>query len=417
MALLMSDAQINAAFKRTFVEKQVNAFAAFGDLWGRIPKTYGKTGDEIFTAIQATLGGGVGASDAGDLPNPNLEAYLQPNFTWRRVYGHVEMDGLALEASTKSEGAFVNFATQATVNKMASWLRYIAGNVTYGDGTAALGQFDGSAAGTAGAPILTILNGDANTYQYRPGYFEKGDDVKINSLASLFRITNVNHATRAITLSRLTGSDDLTGIGAGTHTVYMQSGKDQDPEGYLGTLLNSTHYGVAEEYRWSPQRIVAGTGVELEESMLVELVERFHEDTQMYPDALILPPHHYRRLIIAQADKERNVKDVSASPGKTNFSSSKAVSQISYNGIKIAGLGGNVMITQSRFLKPSVAMATCTKKAHVYAVGNKPGFKAKDGQTYLRETGKDSYRAFLAWYGQLYINPFYTGFVTGLKTS
>jgi hypothetical protein len=419
MAILLNDAQINAAYKRKFVPLQKNLFATQGDLWGMIRKTYGQSGDEVYGSIQSTFGGGVGSSDAGTLPNPNLEAYLSPNFSWSRVYGVVELDGLALEASKKSEGAFVNFASKATVNKMASWMRYIGGNVIYNDGTAALGQFSGSTAGTASAPVVTILNTDAATYQYRKGFFEIGDDVNVNTDATLFRITAVDHATNVITLARIsgTGSLDLTAIGAGTHTIYMQGSKDQDPYGFLGIVNNSTHYGVAEQYRYAPTRISAGTGVELEDEHLVELVERFYEDTEMYPDRIILPPHHYRRYILQQSDKDRNVKNVTGKAGKTNFGNSKIISEVSYNGVQVAGLGGNTMITQSRFLKPSMVLAVCTKKCEALIVGSEPGFRAFDGQTYLRNTGNDSYKAFLAWYGELFINPFYVGAITGLKTS
>ena len=417
MAPLLSDAQINDAFKRTFGPLEKNIFATHGDLWGMLRKQYGQSGDELLNALQVTFGGGVGSSDAGDLPIANIESYIKQTVNWSRVYARVALDGLMLEASRKSEGAFVNFAVKAVANKMASWMRYIGGNVIYNDGTGALGQFSGNATGTAAAPILTILNGDANTYQYRKGFFEVGDDVNVNTLASRFRITAVNHATRAITLSRETGSDDLTAIGAGTHTVFMQGSKDQEPYGFLGILLNSTHYGQAEQYRYAPTRISAGTGVELELSHLVELVEQMFEDTEMYPDRLIVPPHHYRRLVLQQSDRERNIVDVKAGAGKSNIGSSKKISEMSYDGIKLRGLGGNVMITQSRFLKPSVVMATCTKKAQVLAVGSQPGFKAFDGQTYLRVSEKDRYEAFLAWYGEVLINPFYTGFITGLKTT
>lgn len=408
----MSDADLNAAFKRQFYKLQQNMFSTYGNVWGLINKTYGKGGDEVYAAIQNTFGGGVGASSDGTLPLANLEAYLEPNFQWRRVYANVELDGLMVAASRKAEHSFVQFAQKATINKMISFNRFMAGNVLFGDGTGALGQFSGSASGTAEAPVLTIMNGVSDTYQYRKGFWEKGDDVNVNSLNSVWRITNVNHDTRTITLSRKSGSDDLTAIGAGTHTVYMQNSKDVCPYGFQGIIDNSTHYNVPEEYRYAPLEIPS-LGAELEDEMLVEMVRKFSEDTDEEPDVIVMPNLHFRRWLVAQEDKKR----ITMPAGRSNIGSGKTIAKVSYSGIALEGANKTIMVMESKYIKPGHVIGFVKRSCEFLGVGEKPGFTAFDGQTYLRLIGKDAYGAFLRCYGELFINPFHVCAITGLPTS
>ena len=411
----LTDSQINAVYKRQYYMLMQNMFSTYGNVWGMIRKTYGKGGDEVYAAIQNTFGGGVGSSSDGTLPLANLEAYLEPTFTWKRVYGNVELDGLQLAAARKSEHSFVNFADKATINKMISFNRYLGGCTLFNDGTGALGQFTGPATGTAAAPVLTILNGISNTYQYRKGFFEKGDDVNINSLNSVFRITAVDHDNLQITLSRISGSDDLTALAATTHTVYMQNSKDNDPYGFLGIIENSTHYGVPQEYRYQPLEVASG-GAELEDEMLVEMGEKFSEDTDEYPDVIVMPPHHYRKWLQGQEDKKRIV--LSTGAGATNVGSSKAIAKVSYNGVALALGDKNVMVVKSKFLKPGHVLGFIKRSVEVLGVGpEKPGFTAFDGNKYLRLVGKDAYGAFMKFYGQTFINPFHVCAITGLPTS
>lgn len=410
----LSDSDFNPIYKRQYLKLEENLFSSYGNVWGMLKKTYGKGGDELKGPIQTTFGGGVGASSDGTLPNANHEAFLDPTYTWKRVYANIRLDGLAMKAARKSEHAFINVADRATLTKMQSFNRFIAGTVLFGDGTGALGQFSGNASGTAAAPVLTILN--SGTYNYIKGNWEKGDDVNVNSLSSVWRITAVDHANRSITLSRLSGSDDLTAIGAGTHTVYMQNSKDVCPYGIKGIIDNSSHYGVSEEYRYAPTEVAAGS-VELEDEMMVELIEKMSEDTDEYPNLIVMPPVQYRNWLALQEDKKRIPTTLSRKVGKNNIGSDKALAKISYNGLALAGGDGDIMVVKSKFVQPDRIYALNTNYIEVLAVGDKPGFQAQDGNKYLRVEGKDAYGAFLAWYGEILINPFHVGAVTGLAVT
>jgi len=99
----LTDSDFNAIYKRQYYKLMQNLFATQGQHWGMIRKTYGRGGDEVYAAIQNTFGGGVGSSSDGTLPNANMEAYLEPNFQWNRVYGNIEVDGLTIEAARKDK--------------------------------------------------------------------------------------------------------------------------------------------------------------------------------------------------------------------------------------------------------------------------------------------------------------------------
>lgn len=413
----LDDSELNAIYKRQFYKLMQNLFATQGQHWGMIKKTYGRGGDEVFASIQTTFGGGVGSSADGTLPNANMESYLDPNFEWNRVYGNVEIDGLTIEAARTDKHAFVRVINKATVNKMLSFNRYIGGNCLFGDGTGALGQFSGSQSGTAAAPVVTIINTTGSTYGYRKGYFEKGDDVNVNTLSSVWRITAVDHDSEQITLERISGADDLTAIGAGTHTIYMQNSRNNDPYGFLGIINNTTHYNVAQEYRYQPTEVASG-GVPLEDEMLVELVEKFKEDTDMYPDTIVFPNFHHRQFLSLQEDKKRNLSQISRSAGKTNIGNAKDIAKVSYNGLAMAHGDGNIMVTTSKFVHPGQVLCYKNSSVEFLGVGQKPGFKnSVDGQVFLRLAGKDNYGAFLRCYGEIFINPFHVGAITGLPHS
>ena len=98
----ISESDLNPIFKRQFLSLQNNMFSTYENVWGMLRKTYGKSGDELKGPIQNTFGGGVGSSADGTLPLANLEGYLDPTYEWSRVYGNVEVDGLAVAASVGS---------------------------------------------------------------------------------------------------------------------------------------------------------------------------------------------------------------------------------------------------------------------------------------------------------------------------
>ena len=80
--------------------------------------------------------------------------------------------------------------TKHVVQKtVESWMRNQS-RALFNDGSGALGQFSGSAGGTAVAPTVTVLT--TGTYKFKEANFEEKDYVNVNSLASVFEIVSVN---------------------------------------------------------------------------------------------------------------------------------------------------------------------------------------------------------------------------------
>lgn len=411
----LSDSDFSPVFKRYYDKLQDNLYATYGAVWGQIRKRYNVGGNEGKGPIRTTFGGGVGSSSDGTLPRANNTSYLDPTYTWNRVYANLQIDGMTIEASRKSEHAFISAIDEGTTQKMKSFNRYVGGNVLFNDGTGALGQFSGSQAGTAAAPVVTLLT--TGTYKYRKAYFEKGDMVNVNTLSSVWEITAVTHATPSITLARISGSDDLTAIGAGTHTIFMQNSKDNDPYGLKGIIDGSTHYGVAEEFRYSPTE-VAAAGAPLETDHLNELVENLETDTDEEPDLLVFSPLQFKRYLSLLEDKKVIPVEMKRKPAKSDVGSEKAIAKVSYNGITYAGRhGSNIMCVKSKFVEDDRVYALNTKHIEAWHVGGKPGWKQNvDGLMFLRLDGQDAFGAYLRMYGEIIINPFYVGCITGLDT-
>lgn len=409
----MSDTDLDAAFKTGYLELQENIYSTYGNLWGMLKKVYGKSGKDLTGSIRNSFAGGTGSSSDGTLPMASTPSFLAPNPTWKRVYSSLELDGLLIQAC-KEAGSFIGDADYLLTAQMESFNRYVSGHVLFNDGTGALGQFSGSTGGTAAAPVVTML--DTGTYGYRKAYFEKNMLVNVNSLNTVWKITAVNHSTPSVTLERVSGSDDLTVIGAGTHTMYAQGSKDTDPYGLKGIIDNSSHYGVTEEYRYQPLEVPASSAP-LEDEMLIELVEKQAEETDEYPDVIVMPPLHYRRYMSQQLEMKRVPDKLTRKPRKNAMLSDAVYARTGYHGIAYAGGQGDIMIIQNKFCENSRVYAVNTRHIWVAHVGKKPGFQAQDGLKYLRMNGKDAYSTFLAMYGEIIINPFHVAAITGLPTS
>ena len=408
-----SDTDLQAAFKTDYLPLEENLYSTYGNIWGMLKKVYGKSGKDLTGAIRNSFSGGTGSSSDGTLPLASAPSFLQPNPQWKRVYSTIELDGLLIE-QCKKEGSFIGDADYLLTAQMEGFNRYVSGHVLFNDGTGALGSFTGPATGTAAAPVLTML--ETGTYAYRKAYFEKNMLVNVGTDSTVFKITAVNHDTPSVTLERISGSYDLTGLAATDFVVYNQGSKDTDPYGLNGIIDNSSHYGVTEEYRYSPTEVAAASAP-LEDEMLIEMVEKLAEDTDEYPDVIVMPPLHYRRYLAQQIEMKRVPDKLSRKPRKNAMLSDAVYARVSYNGLAYAGGQGDIMIVQNKFCSSSRVFALNTRHIWVAHVGKKPGFQAQDGKTYLRMNGRDAYSAFLAMYGEIIINPFHVGAITGLPTS
>jgi hypothetical protein len=405
----LSDADYAPIFKKHYFKLGDNLYNTFDNVYSLLKKTYNFGGASGEHPISVTFGGGVGSSSTGILPDANNTSFIKPVYTAKRMYARIKIDQFTIDSSNSSEHAFIKAIDQETTGKLKSFNRNVA-RAFFNDGTAVLGQFSGSQAGTATAPVVTIIN--TGNYRYRRAHFEKGDYVNVNTDAAVFEITAVNHATRAITLSRLSGSLDLTAIGAGDHEIYMQNSKDADPYGLMGIVLNSSHYGVTEEFRYEPFEIDAASAP-LETEMLTELIEAQETDTDQAPSHIVCSPTQYRKYLALLEDQKRYPVPVEIPMRGNSRTSKDLVARVSYSGIQYVGAQGSISVMKNKYVRDDMLFTLNTNEIEVAHV-TKSGWAQRDGTIFMRMVDVDSYEARYRCYMETKINPFHVGYIKDL---
>lgn len=386
----------SALFKTKFGKISENAYNSANVLLGTMKKEYQFVGEDMKVAVPTFFAGGVGS---GSLPDANPANAVKATITAKRVYAVTEIQREALKASASDEGAFVEAMKWNVQKTVEAWNRN-ASRIAFGDGTGALGSFSGSAAGSAAAPVLTIT---AATWV--EGHWEEGDYVNVNTLSSVFRIDSVVPSTKAVTLARISGSDDLTAIGAGTHVVYMQKSKDNDPLGLKAVCdaTSGTLYGVNVGRRWQATQIAAG-GSGISADIMNELIIKVQYKCGKTPKKIVTSYTQYRKILNFLEDKKVYMVDPRASELK---------GKVSFKGVEYISDAGPIGIFADRMCPDDrmYALNTDFITAH-----HRPdfGWFDDDGTVFLRKNNDDAYEARYGGYYQNYIIPTFQGVVTGL---
>lgn len=392
----MSD--LSALFKTKYGKLSENVYNSATVTLAKIKKEYNFVGEDMKFPVPLGFAGGVGS---GSLPTANPGNYSKATVTAKKVYAVCELDRETIKASMQSEGAFVEMtkhAVQKTVEK-ATW-NY--SRILFGDKTGALGSFSGSSAGSAAAPVLTIT-----AATWKEANWEEGDYVNVNSLTGVWEITAVAPATRAITLARITGSDDLTGIGAGTHVVYLQNSKDNDPNGLKNVCdaTTSTLYGINVGRRWQATQIAAsGAGISVDR--MNQLMLEVQRKSGKVPDLIVTSFVQYRKIMNLLEDQKQYIVEPRSPELK---------GKISFRGLEFMSAAGAIGIFPERFVEDDRLYALNTN----YITGHhRPdhGWFDDDGTVFLRKASSDAYEARYGGYYDNLIIPTFQGVITGLAT-
>ena len=383
-------------FKTKFGKLSENAYNSANVLLGTIKKEYQVVGEDMKVAVPTFFAGGVGS---GILPTANPASVAKATILAKKVYAVTEIDREAIKASQGNEGAFVEGLKWSVQKAVESWNRN-ASRIIFGDGSGSLGVFSGNASGTASNPVVTIT-----AASWVEGHWEENDYVNVNTLGSVFRVDAVNPATRAITLARISGSDDLTAIGVGSHTVYMQNSRNNDPMGLKGVCdaVGGTMYGVTVARRWQATQIAAG-GAGISEDIMNELVVKMTEKVSKAPKHLVTSYTQYRKILNFLED--RKIYDVQPR-------SSDLKGKISFKGIEYVSDAGVITIHADRMCPADRMYGVNTDFITAH---HRPGFGwfDDDGTVFLRKANDDAYEARYGGYYENYIIPAFQGVVTGL---
>lgn len=389
-----------ALFKITYDKISANAYNSFNVLLGTVKKEYNFEGKRMDVAVPLSFAGGSGSGST--LPTANPASYEDAQISSKKVYQLIEVDREALKAGDSDRGAFVRM-TKEPVRKGVEKFNWNMSRILFNDGTGALGSFSGNAGGSATVSTCVITAATWKEFN-----FAIKDYVNVNSLSTVWEVTALAPSTRTVTLTRISGSDDLTAIGAGTHVIYLQNSKDNDPEGLKGVLdaTSGSKYGINIGYGWQAYQKAAG-GVGISPDLMNEGMLGVHRQCGQDPNLIITSYVQYRKLLNQLEDQKRYFMDSRYEVGK---------GKISFQGIEFMSMSGPVGVFVDKFCEDDRMYLLNKDFITLYHRPGTPSWADDDGTVFLRAATTDKYQARYAAYLQAYIPPTFHGVITGLAT-
>ena len=389
--------EVSNLFKIKYGKLSENTYNSANVLLCRVKKSYNFTGKRMDVAVPTSFGGGVGS---GSLPTANEASYEDAVISAKKVYAVCQIDRESIKASENDEGAFVRLTKHVVQKTVESWMRNMS-RILFGSGDGGLGTTSAAdATGTASAPVITITAATWNEANW-----EEKDYVNVGTLASVYEIVSVAPSTRAITLSRISGSDDITAGGAGTSkVVYMQNSKDNDPEGLKGVLdaTSSTKYSVSIARRWQAyQKDASSAGISVD--LLNEAMLGVEKQCGKAPNLIITSYKQYRKILNLLEDQKQYNLDPRSNELK---------GKVSFKGVEFMSSQGPVGIFPDRFCDDDRVYLVNDNYIEIF---HRPGFGwfDDDGTVFLRDS-TDSYSARYGGYLQVYIPPTFHGRIKNL---
>lgn len=400
-------------FKIKYGKLADNTYNSANVLLGRCKKSYDFVGKRMDIAVPTSFSGGVGS---GSLPTANYADIQDAVIEAKKMYAVGSIDREAIKAASVSEGAFIELTKYSTQKAVESWMRNMSrslfnGSVSYqvGSGNGSLGTSTAAAAGgTAAAPTVII-----STTTWKEANFEEKDYINIDSAAnaystsSVWEITAVAPSTRTITLSRISGSVDLT-ADSGAKILIMQNSKANDPTGLKQALdaTSSTLYSINVGRRWQASAQIAAGGAGITADLLNQGMMEVQRKSGKVPNLIICSFVQYRKLLNILEDQKQYLLDPR---------SQDLVGKISFRGLEFMSAAGPVGIFPERFCDDDRVYLL---NDNYISLMHRPdfGFFDDDGTVLLRDASSDSYSFRFGGYLESYIVPPFHGVITGLAT-
>ena len=385
-------------FKIKYGKLSENTYNSANVLLARTKKSFDFTGKRMDIAVPTSFAGGVGS---GSLPTPNYAAIQDAQITAKKMYSVIQIDRESIKAASNNEGAFVELTKFSVQKGVESFMRNMS-RALFNDGSGALGQFSGSAVGTASAPVITVT-----AASWKEANWEEKDYINVNSLSSVWEVISVDPVLREVTLSRISGSDDLTAIGAGTHTVYMQNSKNNDPSGLKGVLdaTSGSLYGVSVGRRWQSTQVAAG-GAGLTTDLMNQTMLEIQRKSGKVPNLILTSFTQYRKLLNVLEDQKQYIVEPR---------SPELQGKVSFRGVEFMSSAGPVGVFPERFMEDDRMYML---NDNFIEIKHRPdfGWFDDDGSVFLRTASQDAYEARYGGYMESYIVPSFHGVISGLAT-
>lgn len=383
------------------------------DLIGDIKRNEDFVGNELKLAQLIDYGGG---QSSGSLPDSSISTIYNPVLTAKRIYSTSTIDNEAIAAARmagRNKGAFMKAVELSMLTMKGSFGDQIARQF-FGDGTGELGEVASVTTNAAGDYTLTITTGS-----WIEAHWMLKDLVNLASDSSMFLITEIDLSARTIRVVRQTGSY----VPAGGDKVYKQKSKDNELTGLKAitdTPAGSNLYGVEVGYRWQASSVDANSqGISVK--LLRELERQIRFQARVRKGTAVTD-------IVTSLTQLNSLED--AEEGKTIVykTPSEKVDNVGGGDISHIKVNGHlVRLHWSPFCPDDRAYMFNREKVSLQlrpdqASGAKdPGGFIENGDSiffplHVSGTPQDSYAMFYKTYGEMYINPVFTGVLTNLAT-
>jgi len=379
------------------------------ELIGMIEKSSKFVGNRLEMAQLVDWGGG---QSSGSLPSSSSPKIYRPFITAKSVYSTSVIDSQSMKAARRAGsnlGAFMD-ATELSIMTMKRSFSDQIARQFFGDGTGELGEIGAVVTNAPGDYTLTIT---AASFLQAPWMIN--DLLNVASGTDLFLVTDIDLSARTIRLVRQAGTQ-VPNIG---EKVYKQKSKDNEMFGLKGVVdtVAGNLYGIPVGYRWQASTLAAA-GQTLSVKLMRELDQemRFLARGEL-PTDYIMSATQLRLFEDGEDAKSIIYVQPQVSPDR------EAGSQVA--AVKINGR--TVRLHWSPYCQEDRMYAINRNKTHMYirpdtADGNDPGGFIENGDSiffplHVSGTPLDSYALFYASYAEFFINPVFTGAITGLATS
>lgn len=379
------------------------------ELIGLIQKSSKFVGNRLEMAQLVDWGGG---QSSGSLPSSSTAYINRPFITAKSVYATSVIDSQSMKAARRAGsnlGAFMD-ATELSILTMKRAFADQVARQFFGDGTGVLGVID--TVTTVGPGQYQLLITDASWLQ---APWMLNDLLNVDTGTDMFLVTNIDLENQIITVSRQTGVQ----VPATGQNIYKQKSRNNEMFGLKGVCdtVSGSLYGVPVGYRWGAQRLAAAG-----QTLSVKLMRELDQQMRFWARGDL--PTDY----IMSATQLRLFED--GEDAKSIIYIQPEVSPERQAGSQVAAVkinGRTVRIHWSPYCQEDRMYAINRNKVHMYirpdtAEGNDPGGFIENGDSIffplqVSGTPLDSYGIFYATYAEFYINPTFTGVITGLATS
>jgi len=368
-------------------------------------------GKELIIGQMLDIGGG---QSSGSLPNSSSPYIINPTLTAKQVYSTSVIDRQSMKAARRSGtnlGAFKD-STELSMSVLKQSFKESVARQFFGDGTGELGTISSVTTNSPGDYSLVIT--DATFIE---AHWIMNDLLNVATSTDLFLVTDIDIANKTVRIVRQGG----THVPLAGEKLYKQKSKDNEMFGLKGVCTATTGdtlYGVDVGYRWQATTLAAASsGPSIKMFRELDQDMRFNSRGVLPTDYIF--SHTQLRLFEDSED-------------------AKSIIWIDPMDAPEREAGGQVAAIKMNGRTVRIQWSPYCPADRIYAINrNKISLELRPDSVDSNEdcggfiengdsiffplhvsgTPLDAYAMFYATYGNFFINPTFTGVITGLATS